>query len=73
MNPIDDNTYELVLLKGLKAKIFSNSDTPPKSFHSRDLFEPHPTIPNAWKYIGRLDDRVTLLNGERYSHSPLKA
>ena len=26
---------------------------------------PHKTIPNAWKYLGRLDDRVTLLNGEK--------
>lgn len=72
MKPIDDNTYELVLLKGLKAKIFSNSDTPPQSFHSRDLFEPHPTIPNAWKYIGRLDDRVTLLNGEKVLPLPIE-
>ncbi|OQD97777.1 hypothetical protein PENSOL_c011G09110 [Penicillium solitum] len=72
MKPIDDNAYELVLLKGLKAKIFSNSDTPPESFHSRDLFEPHPTIPNAWKYIGRLDDRVTLLNGEKVLPLPIE-
>jgi acyl-CoA synthetase (AMP-forming)/AMP-acid ligase II len=72
MKPIDENTYELVLLKGLKAKIFSNSDTPPESFHSRDLFEPHSTIPNAWKYVGRLDDRVTLVNGEKVLPLPIE-
>lgn len=26
---------------------------------------PHPTIPDAWKYLGRIDDRVTLVNGEK--------
>lgn len=43
----------------------SNSDDPPGSFHSKDLYIPHPTIENAWKYIARDDDRITLLNGEK--------
>ena len=38
---------------------------PPGSFHSKDIFTPHPEIPNAWKHVGRIDDRVTLLNGEK--------
>ncbi|KAL6229432.1 hypothetical protein BDW75DRAFT_249668 [Aspergillus navahoensis] len=64
--------YELVLLSGLKTKILSNSNDPPDSFHSRDLFQPHPTIPNAWKYKGRLDDRVTLTNGEKVLPLPIE-
>ena len=43
----------------------SNSDDPPESWRTNDLFVPHPTIPNAWKFIGRMDDRITLLNGEK--------
>ena len=31
----------------------------------RDLFEAHPTKPNSWKYVGRIDDRLTLTNGEK--------
>uniref|UniRef100_A0A8H7K449 gluconokinase n=1 Tax=Bionectria ochroleuca TaxID=29856 RepID=A0A8H7K449_BIOOC len=31
-----------------------------------DLFEPHPTIPKAWKYIARLDDTIVLVNGEKF-------
>lgn len=63
--PIGENKFECVILDGHKAKVMSNSDDPPNSWHTSDIFEPHPTIPNAWKSIGRLDDRITLLNGEK--------
>ncbi len=43
----------------------SNSDDPPNSYHTSDLFVAHATIPNAWKFIGRLDDRITLTTGEK--------
>lgn len=43
----------------------SNSNDPNESWHTNDLFCPHPTIANAWKFVGRMDDRVTLLNGEK--------
>ncbi|KAK6076359.1 hypothetical protein SCUP515_05522 [Seiridium cupressi] len=46
-------------------KTASNSDDPPQSWHTNDLFTPHHTLPNAWKFIGRMDDRITLLNGEK--------
>jgi hypothetical protein len=45
--------------------MMTNSNDPPGSFHSRDLFTPHPTIHNAWKYVARDDDRITLLTGEK--------
>jgi Phosphopantetheine attachment site len=59
------DVYELIILDGLPSKVVSNSDNPPKSFHTSDTFTPHATIPNAWKYLGRLDDRITLVNGEK--------
>jgi hypothetical protein len=65
MVPVGSNTFELVVLDGLASKVLSNSDDPPNSYHTRDTFTPHPTIPDAWKYLGRLDDRVTLVNGEK--------
>lgn len=59
--------YEAVYLKSHPALMSatSNSNEPPGSFHSKDLFVPHPTIQNAWKYIARDDDRITLLSGEK--------
>jgi hypothetical protein len=67
MKPISETEplYECVYLAGHPALTTSNSDDPPGSFHSKDVFAPHPTIPGRWKYISRLDDRVTLVNGEK--------
>ncbi len=50
----------------------SNSDDPPESYHSKDLFRPHPSIPNAWKYLGRLDDCITLVNGKKVLPLPIE-
>ncbi|KAL8663293.1 MAG: hypothetical protein Q9168_008120 [Polycauliona sp. 1 TL-2023] len=49
-----------------------NSDDPPNSFRSKDVFSLHPTVTNAWKYLGRLDDRVTLINGEKVLPLPIE-
>ncbi|KAJ5346157.1 AMP-dependent synthetase/ligase [Penicillium brevicompactum] len=67
MKPISEteSLYECVYLVGHPALTTSNSDDPPGSFHSKDLFAPHPTIPERWKFVARLDDRITLINGEK--------
>lgn len=62
---IGEGVYECVVLDGLPTKLVSNCDDPPNSFRTRDTFVPHPSLPDAWKYVGRLDDRVTLVNGEK--------
>ncbi|KAK9367371.1 hypothetical protein V1509DRAFT_185320 [Lipomyces kononenkoae] len=66
------DVYECVCLDGWKSKVVSNSDSPPNSFRTKDLFSSHPTIANAWKYIGRIDDRVTLVNGEKVLPIPIE-
>src|SRR4051794_8798126 len=70
--PQGPDTYECVVLDGLPSKVVSNSSNPPNSFRTKDLFSPHPTIPNAWKYLGRSDDRVTLVNGEKVLPLPFE-
>ncbi|KAI1498277.1 hypothetical protein F5X99DRAFT_394174 [Biscogniauxia marginata] len=70
--PIGEGLYECVVLDGLPTKVMSNSDDPPNSYHTRDTFVPHASIPNAWRYIGRLDDRVTLVNGEKVLPIPFE-
>ena len=72
MKPIDGETCECVVLDGHKGKMTSNSNDPPNSFHTKDLFIAHPSIPNAWKFIRRLDDRVTLTNGEKVLPLPIE-
>lgn len=63
--PVDSEKYECVILDGHRGKTMSNSNDPPKSWRTNDLFVPHPSIPNAWKFVSRMDDRITLLNGEK--------
>ncbi|KJR86710.1 NRPS-like enzyme [Sporothrix schenckii 1099-18] len=62
---VEGTTYEAVFFKSHPALLMSNSDDPPGSYYAKDLFKPHPTIPNAWKYIARQDDRLTLITGEK--------
>jgi acyl-coenzyme A synthetase/AMP-(fatty) acid ligase len=71
MKPLGDGTYECVYLHGLPALAMSNSDDPPKSYHSKDIFLKHPDM-DAWKHIGRLDDRLTLTNGEKVLPIPME-
>ncbi len=42
------------------------------SFATADLFEPHPTIPNAWKYHSRADSQLTLITGKKFDPAPLE-
>jgi acyl-CoA synthetase (AMP-forming)/AMP-acid ligase II len=72
MRPIDGPICECIVLDGHRGKLKSNSDDPPNSWHTNDLFVGHPTIPNAWKFVGRLDDRVTLTNGEKVLPLPIE-
>ncbi|KAE8356404.1 hypothetical protein BDV28DRAFT_127265 [Aspergillus coremiiformis] len=72
MKPISRDLYECVYLAGHPALTASNSDMPPGSYHSRDVFTPHPTIPGRWKYVTRLDDRITLVNGEKVLPLPIE-
>jgi acyl-CoA synthetase (AMP-forming)/AMP-acid ligase II len=64
MRPVGGGIHEAIVLDGHKGKTVTNSNDPPKSFHTSDLFVPHPVLPDRWKFVGRLDDRITLLNGE---------
>lgn len=72
MKHVEENVHECVILDGFPNKLVSNSDDPPNSFYSSDLFTPHPNILGAWKFFGRLDDRVTLINGEKVLPLPIE-
>jgi len=63
--PRGPNLYECAVKDGWPAKIASNQ--PDGSYRTKDLFEPHPTIPKAWKYIARSDDTIVLVNGEKFN------
>lgn len=73
MDRLDDEHFEAVYLKSHPGLSTWNSDNPaPQSWRSKDVFVPHPTIPDVWKYVTRLDDRVTLSNGEKVLPLPME-
>ncbi|PVH97861.1 NRPS-like enzyme [Periconia macrospinosa] len=63
--PRGSNLFECTVTDGWPAKVTSNCGD--GSYATKDLFEPHPTIPGAWKYIARLDDTIVLVNGEKFN------
>lgn len=73
MQPVGQGQYECVYLKdhpGLSAA--TAGDEPDGSWRSKDIFVPHPTIPDVWKYVTRVDDRITLFNGEKVLPLPIE-
>ena len=63
--PQGPNLFECCVLEGWPAKVATNMDD--GSYATKDLMEPHPTIPGAWKYIARRDDTINLVNGEMFN------
>jgi thioester reductase-like protein len=43
------------------------------SYATADLFEPHSTILDAWKYHSRADSQLTLITGKKFDPAPLEA
>ncbi|KAL8639148.1 MAG: hypothetical protein Q9228_003782 [Teloschistes exilis] len=71
-----DDAYELVLhresrydgIRGLESN-FRDID----EWRTRDLFRPHATKPNLWRFHGRTDDIIVLSNGEKFNPVPSEA
>ncbi len=57
------DAYEVVITDGWKSKVTSNQ--PDGSYATRDLFVRHPVHADRFKYVGRLDDWIALVNGEK--------
>lgn len=80
MDEISPGVFECVAIDGLPSKGPSNSKPPfsPKnpenSFRTSDLFtrHPDPKKSNYYKYLSRLDDRITLVNGEKVLPIPIE-
>ncbi|EKV19000.1 Male sterility, NAD-binding [Penicillium digitatum] len=80
MDEISPGVFECVALDGLPSKGPSNSKppysakNPENSFRTADLFtrHPDPEKKNYFKYLSRLDDRITLVNGEKVLPIPIE-
>ncbi|WVQ94361.1 hypothetical protein IAU59_001440 [Kwoniella sp. CBS 9459] len=66
----DQNKFEMVVTDKWASKTKSNRDD--GSYASGDLYEPHPTKQNVWRYAGRGDDVIVMSNGEKASPGPFE-
>ncbi len=57
------DAYVVVVADGWKSKVISNQ--PDGSYATRDLWVRHPEKSDRFKYVGRLDDWIVLVNGEK--------
>ncbi|BEI91212.1 uncharacterized protein CcaverHIS019_0400320 [Cutaneotrichosporon cavernicola] len=70
LEPRGSNTFEVVVKDGWPAKIMSNR--PDGAYATKDLVVRHPDHPTWLKYVGRLDDTLTLTLGEKTNPAPLE-
>lgn len=69
--PCEDGLSELVVRSGWPHMAKTNRRD--GSFATSDLFEPHPSISNAWRYHSRADSQLTLITGKKFDPAPLEA
>ena len=62
--------FELVI--GPKWPHMAKTNREDGSFATSDLFEPHPTSPNAWRYHSRADAQLTLVTGKKFDPAPIE-
>lgn len=74
MRPYSDGLYELTFVKHPKLALTQSvfvTFPDLEAWETKDLYRPHPTIPDLWTYQMRKDDLVVLSNGEKFN--PLAA
>ena len=68
--PREDGLSELIILPSWPHMAKRNRND--GSYATADLFEPHPAIPNAWKYHSRADSQLTLITGKKFDPAPFE-
>lgn len=71
----EDDAFELVVYASEETEdsLVLNHNLPGVcEFRTKDLFRPHPTEPNLWKFHARRDDMTVLSTGEKFNPIPLE-
>ncbi|KAJ3925541.1 MAG: putative aminoadipate reductase [Lentinula lateritia] len=70
--PQGDGTYEAQFLTSKSHHVAVENLADIRGYATSDLFKPHPTIPNLWKIVGRIDDVIIHSNGEKTVPAPIE-
>ena len=69
--PRADGLFELVVNAGWPQ--LARTNRPDGSYATADLFQPHPDLPEAWRYHSRADAQIALTSGKKFDPSPMEA
>ncbi|KAI1310328.1 hypothetical protein F5Y03DRAFT_345813 [Xylaria venustula] len=66
--PVYDGSYELVIKRkdknpGFQGFFYTFPEL--QEYSTKDLYKPHPSLPNHWKFYGRADNIIVFSNGEK--------
>ena len=70
LEPKEDGLSELIVLPTWPG--LAHRNRPDGSFATADLFEPHSTIPLAWRFHSRADAQLTLSTGKKFDPAPFE-
>ncbi|KAK3307162.1 uncharacterized protein B0T15DRAFT_553631 [Chaetomium strumarium] len=71
----EDDTYELVVVRkdkhpGYQGFFYTFPDA--HEYSTKDLYKPHPTLPDHWIYHGRADNIIVFSNGEKLNPADIE-
>ncbi|KAI1123318.1 nonribosomal peptide synthetase [Nemania abortiva] len=71
-----DDVYRLIFARqspqpGLQTCFYALPDE--QELDTKDLFKPHPTLPDHWLYYGRSDNIIVLSNGEKLNPASIES
>lgn len=66
--PFGENVYEQVIVRkdkrpGLQGCFYTFPEL--DEYSTKDLYRPHPTLPDHWQYVARADDIIVFSTGEK--------
>ncbi|KAJ7146561.1 acetyl-CoA synthetase-like protein [Mycena epipterygia] len=71
--PVGDGTFECQFLTVPETHQVAVENLPDvKGYSTKDLFERHPTKPDLYRIVGRLDDVIIMANGEKTVPGPME-
>ncbi|PWY95993.1 acetyl-CoA synthetase-like protein [Aspergillus sclerotioniger CBS 115572] len=74
--PFGDNAYEQVIIRqnkqhpGQQGCFYTFPEV--AEYSTKDLYRPHPTLPDHWTYVGRADDIIVFSTGEKLNPTTIE-
>ncbi|KAL2161080.1 hypothetical protein VTH06DRAFT_8793 [Thermothelomyces fergusii] len=72
----DEDAYEQVIVRkdrdpGIQGIFYTFPEA--REYSTKDLFRPHPSLPDHWMYCGRADNTIVFSNGEKLNPASIES